>query len=224
MTDPVNVPREAWGEYKRSQIAHLRPYIVGESLSERVSISMADLEAGSPKAGDMVARNPANHEDQWLVAAEYFSANFEPAALAAAPKAEPVAFGHGMLVVDTGTYGGEPAVFIAKAKAAGRVGELTGRDYFDRESLQPGELVLQFPTDTQAKSVADALVGSPAPASDELLEALAPICREADCWPELADDDVLSFTTPEGSASPYDIKMGDIRRIAAIAKHKGPQS
>lgn len=64
----------------------------------------------------------------------------------------------------------------------------------------------------------------PAPASDELLEALEPICREADCWPELTDDDVLSFATPEGSASPYDIKMGDIRRIAAIAKHKGPQS
>lgn len=64
----------------------------------------------------------------------------------------------------------------------------------------------------------------PAPASDELLAALEPICREADCWPELADDDVLSFATSEGSASPYDIKMGDIRRIAAIAKHKGPQS
>jgi hypothetical protein len=26
----------------------------------------------------MIARNPANHEDRWLVAAEYFAANFEP--------------------------------------------------------------------------------------------------------------------------------------------------
>jgi len=26
----------------------------------------------------MIARNPVNHDDQWLVAAAYFSANFEP--------------------------------------------------------------------------------------------------------------------------------------------------
>ena len=66
-------------KYRRSQIAELRPYIPGETLSERVSISAADKEAGSPKPGDMIARNPANHDDQWLVAADYFAANFEPA-------------------------------------------------------------------------------------------------------------------------------------------------
>ncbi|MDB4998276.1 MAG: hypothetical protein JWM74_5708 [Myxococcaceae bacterium] len=65
-------------QYRRKQIAELRPYLPGEILSARVSVSAADTEAGSPKAGDMIARNPANHEDQWLVAAEYFAANFEP--------------------------------------------------------------------------------------------------------------------------------------------------
>jgi len=65
--------------YRRSQIANLRPYIEGEDLSDRVSISAADREAGSPKVGDMIARNPANHADQWLVAAAYFAANFEEA-------------------------------------------------------------------------------------------------------------------------------------------------
>jgi len=65
--------------YRRSQIAELRPYVPGEDLSDRVSISAPDREAGSPKEGDMIARNPANHEDQWLVAAAYFAANFEPA-------------------------------------------------------------------------------------------------------------------------------------------------
>lgn len=65
--------------YRRSQIASLRPYTEGETLSDRVSISAPDKEAGSPKAGDMIARNPANHDDQWLVAAAYFAANFEPA-------------------------------------------------------------------------------------------------------------------------------------------------
>ena len=64
--------------YRRSQIAELRHFIPGETLPEQVSISTADKEAGSPKAGDMIARNPANHADQWLVAAAYFASNFEP--------------------------------------------------------------------------------------------------------------------------------------------------
>lgn len=66
--------------YRRKQIAELRPYQDGEQLSPRVSISAADLEAGSPKVGDMIARNPKNHDDQWLVAAQYFADNFEVAA------------------------------------------------------------------------------------------------------------------------------------------------
>ena len=66
-------------KYRRSQIAELRAFEPGEVLSERVSISASDKEAGSPKPGDMIARNPANHDDQWLVAAAYFNANFEPA-------------------------------------------------------------------------------------------------------------------------------------------------
>lgn len=44
-----------------------------------VSISQADLDNGSPKRGDMIARNPNNHTDQWLVAAKYFEDNLEPA-------------------------------------------------------------------------------------------------------------------------------------------------
>lgn len=37
--------------YKRTQIAELRPYVQGEHLSSRVSISQADRENGSPKRG-----------------------------------------------------------------------------------------------------------------------------------------------------------------------------
>jgi len=43
-----------------------------------VSVSLVGHQAGSPKAGDMIARNPVNHNDQWLVAAKYFQDNFEP--------------------------------------------------------------------------------------------------------------------------------------------------
>lgn len=64
--------------YRRKQIAELRPYIPGEELSDRVSISAPDREAGSPKEGDMIARNPKNYDDQWIVSARYFDDNFEP--------------------------------------------------------------------------------------------------------------------------------------------------
>jgi hypothetical protein len=63
--------------YRRSQIAELRPYVPGE-LMDDISISVPDKANGSPKKGDMIARNPKNHADQWLVAFEYFCDNFEP--------------------------------------------------------------------------------------------------------------------------------------------------
>ena len=64
-------------KYRRKQIAELRPYVPGETL-DGVSVSAADRENGSPKVGDMIARNPKNHDDQWLVAWQYFVDNFEP--------------------------------------------------------------------------------------------------------------------------------------------------
>lgn len=63
--------------YRRKQIAELRPYEPGESVAG-ISVSEVDRQAGSPKVGDMIARNPANHADQWLVSAAYFAENFEP--------------------------------------------------------------------------------------------------------------------------------------------------
>jgi len=63
--------------YRRKAVAELRPYEPGESLDARVSVSAEDAANGSPRKGDMIARNPKNHADQWLVAAAYFSDNFE---------------------------------------------------------------------------------------------------------------------------------------------------
>jgi len=65
-------------QYRRTQIAEMRPYVPGEVSAVEVSVSAPDREAGSPKEGDMIARNPKNHADQWLVAAQYFADNFEP--------------------------------------------------------------------------------------------------------------------------------------------------
>jgi hypothetical protein len=41
-------------------------------------VAEVDAKNGSPKAGDLIARNPLNHADQWLVAAAFVAANYEP--------------------------------------------------------------------------------------------------------------------------------------------------
>lgn len=64
-------------QYRRKGLSEMRPFIEGELLDSKVSISQADLDNGSPKVGDMIARNPKNHEDKWLVAKKYFEENLE---------------------------------------------------------------------------------------------------------------------------------------------------
>ena len=64
-------------QYRRTQIAEMTPWVDSFDMS-RVSVSAPDKEAGSPKPGDMIARTPKNHDDKWLVAAQYFADNFEP--------------------------------------------------------------------------------------------------------------------------------------------------
>ena len=63
-------------QYRRKNVSEMRPYVTGENL-ENVSISSQDLKAGSPTIGDMIARNPKDHEDQWLVSKQYFQVNLE---------------------------------------------------------------------------------------------------------------------------------------------------
>jgi hypothetical protein len=64
-------------KYRRKSVSEMRPYVEGEVLNDNVSISDADLKAGSPLEGDMIARNPKNHADEWLVAKAYFEDNLE---------------------------------------------------------------------------------------------------------------------------------------------------
>ena len=65
---------EGFKRYRRTNISELRPYVKDEDMGS-VSITGEDMLAGSPKKGDMIARNPKNHADQWLVAAKYFRDN-----------------------------------------------------------------------------------------------------------------------------------------------------
>ena len=87
---------ENFKQFRRTQIAEMRPVTEEEIKLFEVmdnipiawavdvatpivllSISDADRKNGSPKLGDMIARNPKNHLDQWLVAEQYFKDNFE---------------------------------------------------------------------------------------------------------------------------------------------------
>lgn len=61
--------------YQRKQWTELRPYVHGEQ-TYGISISLTDLSNGSPKMGDMIARDPKNHLDQWLVNERFFKDNY----------------------------------------------------------------------------------------------------------------------------------------------------
>ena len=70
---------EQFKQYPRIAIAEMRQVTeeeIANGVDPRISISEADRENGSPKAGDMVARNPKDHTDMWLVAKAYFEENF----------------------------------------------------------------------------------------------------------------------------------------------------
>lgn len=73
----TNLNERTFAQYRRKKIAELRPWKAGEDMGG-ISVSQEDSKAGSPKSGDMIARNPANHADQWLVASAYFADNFDP--------------------------------------------------------------------------------------------------------------------------------------------------
>lgn len=63
---------EDFKRYRKKGIAEMRPYVLGESLNN-ISVSAVD----TPGVGGMIARNPENHTDQWYVASDFFSKNYE---------------------------------------------------------------------------------------------------------------------------------------------------
>lgn len=63
-------------QYRRRELAELTPWVEDTNM-KKVSVAEVDRLNGSPKEGDMIARNPKNHDDQWLVAKQYFQDNFD---------------------------------------------------------------------------------------------------------------------------------------------------
>ena len=67
-------------KYKRIEMAEMRPITridIANEIDRKISVSTADMLRGSPKIGDMIARNPDYHDDQWLVAEKSFKKHFE---------------------------------------------------------------------------------------------------------------------------------------------------
>ena len=71
-------------KYIKSKETELRPVSETEILdgglvlSEKgISISSYDMMNGSPKKGDMIARDPDNPSDKWLVNKEFFNNNYK---------------------------------------------------------------------------------------------------------------------------------------------------
>ena len=62
--------------YRKKALQELNPWAEGVDM-EGVSVSDADKENGSPKQGDMIASNPNDATDRWLVAEKFFQDNYE---------------------------------------------------------------------------------------------------------------------------------------------------
>lgn len=62
--------------YRKKELQELTPWVEGLP-TDLVSISEADKKNGSPKKGDMIAFNPKDATDMWLVAKEFFDYNYE---------------------------------------------------------------------------------------------------------------------------------------------------
>ena len=63
-------------QYSRTGLSEMTPWLPTTNMKD-VSVSQADKDNGSPKQGDMIARNPKSHKDLWLVAKQYFEDNLE---------------------------------------------------------------------------------------------------------------------------------------------------
>lgn len=72
--DPESPPEYKW--YKKFQLVKMTPWKPGFDMNG-VSVSEADQRNGSPHLGDMIAVNPVDSTDCYLVSHEYFQSHYE---------------------------------------------------------------------------------------------------------------------------------------------------
>ncbi len=57
--------------YRKTATTEMRPYVEGEDMTG-ISVSPEI----TPEIGDLIARDPSNHSDLWLITAGFFAANY----------------------------------------------------------------------------------------------------------------------------------------------------
>lgn len=57
--------------YRKKNVQPMRPYVPGEDMTD-ISVNKED----TPEVGGMIAVNPANSEDKWYVAKQFFADNY----------------------------------------------------------------------------------------------------------------------------------------------------
>ena len=62
--------------YRKTALQELAPWTEDIPM-DLVSVSAADVEKGSPKVGDMLACNPDDVCDWWLIEEKFFKDNYE---------------------------------------------------------------------------------------------------------------------------------------------------
>ena len=62
--------------YRKKNVQPMFPWN-HDTIMSGVSISEGDFDAGSPGYGDMIAVNPKDPMDKWLVAKKFFDENYE---------------------------------------------------------------------------------------------------------------------------------------------------
>ena len=74
-----------WKMYHRINMSEMMPWRESMEMGH-VAIAEVDIDKGSPRPGDMIARNPNNHADKWLVSEKYFQENFVPVLASEVPE------------------------------------------------------------------------------------------------------------------------------------------
>jgi hypothetical protein len=64
--------------YRKKGLVEIERWVPGINM-DGVSIGDEDKANGSPRDGDMIARDPNNPRDRWLISSAYFAANYEEA-------------------------------------------------------------------------------------------------------------------------------------------------
>lgn len=137
-----------------------------------------------------------------------------PPAVAGPGGVRVIELGRGAFVINNGTYGDRPAVFLAPAKEPGPIGASAAREGHARDELQPDETVLVFETAAGASVLLEEISKVvPAVAGPVTVEAIAKV---------LFARGPFQCTWEEAAENVRAMYRDDARPVLAILPAPGP--